>query len=237
MEKFSYLIWVLFFAVIWLPIFLSRPDLRKQSLTVGAFVALLTPLVGWWYLQDYWNPVFFMEINLADLRTSVEELFLGFFTGAISSVAYETVFKKRLDKEKRPITWAFPFLMLGSMYLFAAFLVWQTGLNSIYASFVAFILGIALMVILRRDLVKAGFISGLLFSAILFLSYVVWLEVLFPGTIEKRWFLSNLSHLLVLGIPVEEIVWGFLWGWVAGMIYKVWQGLSIRGFVDKFGNS
>ncbi|MDO8424706.1 MAG: lycopene cyclase domain-containing protein [bacterium] len=226
MERFTYLIWDLFFLTIWLLFFLLRKDLRKQSLILGGIIAGLTPLVGWWYLRDYWNPAFMFEINIFGLKTGPDEILMGFLIGAISSIVFEVVFKKKLEQKKKPHLWAFPVFLLGGVYLVAVFLVLKVGLNSIYASFVSWIVGIIILSFLRRDLIVSGLISGVLFMAILFFSYVRWLELLFPGTIVAWWKLSNLSGLLVFGVPIEEIIWGFLWGWLAGMLYEVWRGLG-----------
>jgi len=228
MERYSYFVWTLFFFFIWFPFFVFRPDLRKQSLVIGSIVAIMTPMVGWWYLQDYWNPVFYFEINLfGGLRTGIEEIFLGFFIGSISSVIYEAVFSKKLVKQKKPLFWGFPFLFMGMLYLLAAFLVLRFNINSIYASFITFIFGFIVFGVIRKDLIWPGIVAGVLFSAIIFSSYVLWLELLFPGTIESWWFISSLSQVTLLGVPIEEIGWGFLWGSIGGMFYKAWQGLVL----------
>lgn len=233
MESFKYLIWVGFFAAIWIVFLMLRPDLRKQSVIVGLFVAILTPLVEWWHLLDYWNPIFIFEFRLLELRIGVEEIFLGFFIGAISSIGYDVIFRKSPEhklQNRKPLSFAFPILVFSVLYGIGAGLVVFTGMNSIYASFIAFAVAIVGLSFLRKDLIWSGFLSGIIFSLILYFSYALWLEVLFPGTIQEWWYLSNLSGVLVTGVPVEEILWGFTWGWVAGMLYEAWKGLE---FVER----
>lgn len=230
MEDFKYLIWVGFFAAVWLAFIYLRPDLKRQSVVVGLFIAVLTPFAGWWYLQDYWNPAFAFEITGFGLRTGLEEILLGFFMGAISAIGADVVFRKRPVRVKKALPWYFPLIMFTILYDIGAALVTFTDLNSIYASFIAFFAGIALLGILRKDLLWNGFLSGIFFGFVLFLSYVVWMEMLFPGTIREWWLIENISGILILGIPIEEAIWGFTWGWVAGMFYETWQGL---GFADR----
>lgn len=226
MEDYRYALWVLFVAGVWLPLVLIRRDLFKQSLILGIFVAVMTPFVGWWYLQDYWDPVFTFEIQALGLRTGVEEIALGFFIGAISSIAYEVVARKKLIPIKKPYSWAFPILILSAMYAVGAGLVIFTGINSIYASFISFAVAITLLLILRRDLFIDGLVSGVLFSLVLFFSYVLWLEMLFPGTMQEWWNIENISGIVFMRVPIEEIIWGFLWGFTAGMLYETWKGLA-----------
>jgi len=112
--------------------------------------------------------------------------------------------------------------------MIAAGLVLFAGMNSIYASFVVFGIAAVFLSFLRKDLIFSSIVSGIAFACILFLSYVLWLEFLFPGTIKSWWLLSNLSGFMVWGVPAEEIVWGFLWGLVASILYKTWRGLGFQ---------
>ena len=229
MEDFRYAIWVFFFAIIWGVFFLARPDLRKQSVIIGLFVAFLTPLVGWWYLNDYWSPVFTWEVRFWELRSGIDEILLGFFLGAVGSIGYEVLFRKSPEgapQSRKSFSFAFPIVAFSMLYGVGAGLAVFTGINSIYASLISFALAIAGLSFLRKDLVWGGFMSGIVSSLTLFLSYVLWLEVIFPGTIKEWWYLGNISGVLILGVPIEEILWGFAWGWVAGMLYEVWKGLE-----------
>ena len=60
--------------------------------------------------------------------------------------------------------------------------------------------------------------SGLIFGVLYFLFFSVF-SFLVPGFI-KHWNLVNLSGVILLGVPLEEIVWAIGTGALLGPIYE-----------------
>ncbi len=50
---------------------------------------------------------------------------------------------------------------------------------------------------------------------------------LFRNVIQSFWLLENISGILILGVPIEELLWGFGWGMLAGSIYEFHKGLKL----------
>lgn len=69
----------------------------------------------------------------------------------------------------------------------------------------------------------------MLFGA-LYTAFMLALRVFTPGYIEAVWNLPALSGLLVFGVPVEEIAFGFTFGmyWAGFYEHVAWRGSAIR---------
>ena len=101
------------------------------------------------------------------------------------------------------------------------------GFNSIYVSILGFLIIGASVIFFRHDLLKDALFSGLLVGGIMFLFYLIF-GVVFDGLVQKWWLLKNISGILVFGAPLEELMWGFGWGFVAGPAYEFINGLRFK---------
>jgi len=94
------------------------------------------------------------------------------------------------------------------------------------STFFAFIGGGLFTLYCRPDLLKRMVVSGFIFLGLYFV-YFLTLIVIFPGYVERVWNFSVLSRVLILGIPLEELVFalyfGFFWSSVHEHIkrYKI----------------
>jgi hypothetical protein len=74
---------------------------------------------------------------------------------------------------------------------------------------------------------KDALFSGLFVGGLMFIFYLVF-GTLFDGIIQKWWLLKNISGILIFGAPLEELMWGFGWGFVAGPAYEFINGLRFK---------
>jgi membrane protease YdiL (CAAX protease family) len=58
--------------------------------------------------------------------------------------------------------------------------------------------------------------------------YLLFCNVIFRGIIQNWWNIKNLSGILIFGIPIEELMWVFSWGFVAGPTYEFITGLRFK---------
>jgi len=221
MHPYAYLIGNLIFGLFWFVLFLLRKDLRREMLTMSLIGGSLFPL-ALIYLPDYWNPEYIVD----GLVLGIEDFLFAFFIAGIGATIYETLFRKthslcacRKMNPKRLISIIIVAIttLLGLTFIFK--------LNSIYSSYVAFLVIFAYMVYFRRDLFWQAIISGFSVGLIMFVFYQIWIGI-YPGIIEHWWKLQNISGILVFGTPLEEILWGFTWGLVGGVIYEFSMGIS-----------
>ena len=75
----------------------------------------------------------------------------------------------------------------------------------------------------RKDLFIDGLISatGLAIGSVL--SYAL-IEILSPHWIDHTYLWGTLSGIRIVGIPIEEFVFWFLFGLMVGPLYEFWQG-------------
>ncbi|MEK7128363.1 MAG: lycopene cyclase domain-containing protein [Patescibacteria group bacterium] len=220
--QYAYLVGNLFILFpIWLAFFLHRRDLRTEILKMSLILGLCGPISQMWYLQDYWSPQTF-----TGTRIGIEDFLFGFFIGGIVSVVYLEMFNKHLSRPKnRHHHWRLLFVFIA-IFLFFFNILFYFGVNSIYASIAAFLSLAVFIYYFRQDLFIDGLASGIFLAIIMFLAYLAFLFV-FPETISRWWFLHNISGILILGIPMEELLWAFSLGLVAGPTYEFLTGIKI----------
>lgn len=222
---FAYLFGNLFILFpIWLVLFYFRKDLRKEMLLLSIMGGVAGPISELLYFRDYWRP----EI-LGNFWFGIEDVLFGFFIFGIAGVIYEELFGKHHMKRKtRNKHWGFilvGFVMLGLIATSA--LVFKFRVNSIYATIIVFMLMAAIMCFSRKDLFPQSIMSGILLGALMFVCYLIFLSFS-PQAIQKWWMLKNISGVLIIGVPLEELLWAFAWGAVAGQIYEYFAGLRFK---------
>ena len=221
-HPYAYLIGDAIFALGWLAIFLLRRDLRRELIVMSVVGAVFAPF-AFIYLPDYWYPDHVLGHPLG-----IEDFIFAFSIAGIGGTLYETLARKShtiCECRKRNI------LGLAAIIFFAvATLIGLTvifGLNSIYSSYIAFLVIFSYIMYFRRDLFWQSIASGATVGALMFLFYLVWIYI-YPDIIQHWWKLENISGILVFGAPLEEIVWGFSWGIVGGVLYEFGRGLGLR---------
>lgn len=184
------------------------------------------------FVPRYWNPP-----SLFDLAQrsgfDLESLIFCFAIGGVGVVLYNIVTRR----EERPVcpherstrrhryhravllipVFAFPALSLPP---------W----NPIYAAIVAMILGSAATVVCRPDLGWKVLTGGALFT-VYYAAFMGLLEWSAPGYIARVWNLPALSGVIIAGIPLEELLFGFAFGTYWSGVYEhlTWQRLVKPG--------
>lgn len=218
MYQFTYITAVFIVAIVWLLLFLNKPY-RKEML-VMSFVFAPYAILDLIFIRDYWNPLTFLGGKFG-----IETFLFAFFIGGIASVIYEEFRRAKLVRSIREPGWIL--FGFGSILLVTFLGVIYSGLNSIYALFAVYIFGALFIANERSDLISDMLGSALTFGLLSFFLYLVWIA-LFPGVIQSWWKLENISGILVFGVPLEEILFAFGFGMVAGPLYELWQGYRLK---------
>jgi hypothetical protein len=217
---YVWLVWSSAFLVPWLLLFLAFDQHRRQmwwtSLLMAPF-GLTEPL----FVPEYWNPPSLFELAQ---RTGfdIESIIFSFAIGGIGSVLYNTITRKhqvplqlgeRHHSRDRWHRWALaaPFALFPFLY----FLPW----NVIYAGIAAMIAGAMAAVWCRPDLKSNTLAGGGLFLAI-YTIFLLGLKWSAPGYIEQVWNLKALSGIVIYGLPLEELLFGFAFGLFWTGIYE-----------------
>lgn len=97
--------------------------------------------------------------------------------------------------------------------------------NPIYPAIASLAVGGTANVVCRPDLALNTLVGGALFLAF-YAVFMVLLLVAAPGYIEQVWNLPALSGVLLRGIPLEELAFGFTFGlyWAGLYEHLSWKG-------------
>lgn len=209
------------FLVIWFIIFLLSPKFRKEMLWVSLFtmpLGLTEPI----FVPEYWNPP--SLFNLA-ARTGfdIESLIFCFAIGGIGAFIYQAFFKVKYQKitkhEMHSKRHRFHLLSLISAPIVFIPLFFLTKLNPIYSASIAMFIGGIAAILCRPDLKKKIWVSGTIFLAIYFLFFLIFTSY-YPGIVYRVWNLSAISGILILGIPIEELIFAYTFGMLWSSYYE-----------------
>lgn len=224
MYKFAYLIGCLLFLLIWLALFYFRRDLRRQMLVMGILTAIAGPVLEiLFYTRDWWRP-----LTVTGTLIGIEDILLGFTNGGIAAVLYEEVFGQYLRRERESRSKPHLFLivsLVGVVVMVTSFSFFY--LHSFLSNMIAFAAQLLIILFLRRDLFRNVVLSGVLMTVCVVPVYVILIKI-FPGWIDNFWYHENLSGIMFLGIPVEDLVWYFGVGAVGGPLYEFWHGYYLE---------
>lgn len=216
--SYAYALWSALLLAVWLLVFarLRSRDSRREMLITSALTALLgltEPL----FVPEYWNPPTLFD--LAE-RTGfdLESLVFAFAVGGLAGSLYEWLFPVRHssipDAERHGPGHRWHGLALLSPALAFLALYPIDALNPIHAAIAALILGGAFTAWCRPDLIGKMLAGAGLFGAFYFLFFLslVWVH---PGYVDEVWNLAGISGVLLLGVPLEEVLFalglGFVW--------------------------
>ena len=109
--------------------------------------------------------------------------------------------------------------MIGAS-IAAAVLLIALRVPVLYATVVSMALGTAAMLVTRRDLIAPG-IAGALLGALVYLTLCLVFARLVPGVFEHTWRPSILLPGRLLGVPLDELLYGLGAGF-AGTVFPAW---------------
>ncbi len=212
--------WSSAFLAPWAILYVTNKPLRTPILRASLGTALLG-LTERIFVPAYWNPPSLFELAR---RTGfdVESLIFAFAIGGIGAVLYNAIRRLHLVpvslQERRQPLHRFhlaalfvPFALFVPLY----FLPW----NPIYPVLVCLALGAIASVVCRPDLRRKTLIGGLLFLG-LYGIFMLGLRGFAPGYIAAVWNLPALSGVLVYGVPLEELLFGFVFGSYWSGVYE-----------------
>lgn len=223
---YSYLILDLLFLILWLALFFWRKDVRKEmwttSILFGIIALIMEPII----FGDWWTP-----LTITNTIPGIESFLFGFTVGGLASVIYEEIFKKKLKKtnsiketsEKKNIRFSI-LSITGALSFIIPFYIFK--INSFIASSIAMIIMITMIYYQRKDLIKNSIVSGI---AVLISAFIIYsiMQSITPGWIDLFWVFKNTPKIIFLNVPIDDIVWFFLFGALWGPIYEYWQNKKL----------
>lgn len=225
--RYTWLIWASAFMLPWILLFMARPTLRRSMLWASALTApfgLTEPL----FVPQYWNPP-----SLFDLaqRTGfdIESIIFCYAIGGIGVAGYralkhEPVPLRGLDHHVHSSSrhrWH-RLMLVSPVLVFLALL--PLGWNPIYPGILAMLAGATATILCRPDLWRNSLFGGGIFLA-LYTAFLMGLKWIWPGYIEAVWNLGFLLGWRPAGLPLEEILFGLVFGMYWSSVYEhiTWQ--------------
>jgi hypothetical protein len=173
------------------------------------------------FVPEYWTPPSLFELAQ---RTGfdIESVIFSFAIGGIAAVLHNIILRKRAEvfspaeRHQWRHRWhrqalAVPFVLFPILY----FLPW----NPVYAGIAAMVLGAIAAALCRPDLTSNTVLGGVLFL-VLYSVFLFGLKWSSPGYIEQVWNLAALSGIVIYGVPIEELLFGFSFGLMWTGIYE-----------------
>lgn len=220
--EYAYLLSSLFLLFVWLLLYTRSPKSRKKML----LVSLLTMPLG--LTEPFFVPAYWLPPTLFDLarktRFDLESLLFSFAVGGIAAILYESLWGKSRKQisihQMHAARHRFHLLALLSPVLSFALLYFFTSLNPIYSTIIALTIGVVATWLCRPDLLKAMLIGSFLFSILYFIIFFLGFVWLFPGYVDAVWNLPVISGILIMGIPLEELLFAATLGAIWSSIYE-----------------
>ncbi len=209
----------------WLALYVVTPRLRGvmwRASAVTALFGLTEPI----FVPEYWNPPSLFELAR---RTGfdIESVIFAFAIGGIGTALYHTITRQHLVPAS-PATRTAPlhrFHLAALLVPLVSFVpLYLLPWNPIYPSLVSLVLSAIASVICRPSLLRKTVIGAFLFLGF-YGVFMLGLRVITPGYIAEVWNLAALRGGLIVGIPVEELLFGFAFGayWTGVYEHFTWS--------------
>jgi len=196
-------------------------------------VSLWTSLLGLTeplFVPEYWSPP--SLFNLAQTTGfDIESFIFAFGVGGLAVIIYERIFRikhEQVSREEKhkPRHRYHLFALISAPIIFILLSIF-TNLNSIYSAIIALLGGGLFTWYCRPDLKKKMFASAFIFLGFYF-AYFLILTTLYSDYVEQVWNLSAISGILVLGVPLEELLFAFGLGFLWSSVYEHMKWYKIK---------
>lgn len=202
----AYLLGNLIFIVVWMALYIARPQTRKLQL-FGSFLLLPFAVLDIWFRLNYWHPPLLIQ---AIEPLSVETAIYCFTAGGIA-VIFGSFFIKHFSNWR--LDWKRIFIfVIGAFALFDIFRVFfnLSAMNDLNFAFLIIWLG--LFIIKPKENYKS------IYPALIFTVFTIGAinlaNIFYPEFVAQYWNLDKLWPTF-LGTPTEEIffagILGALW--------------------------
>jgi hypothetical protein len=223
--EYSFLTGALLSLLLWSIFFALSKGMRKDMVWISLFVGVYALVCDYfWWNVDWWHP-----ITVTGTRIGIEDFITGFSCGGIMAVVAPFLLSKKIKKEKSSYRIMGALLLIGLQFFCLAVFTNWLGFPSVYGTVIGYLLTTPMLLLQRRDLWPISLTTAVATSLGTLPIYGA-LQFLFPDYVAKTWIFSNLSGILFLGIPIEDVLFFFLLALFFGPFY--WY-LTNKTFVTK----
>lgn len=194
---------------------------RRRALLLSGLLSIPFSLTTFYFVPEYWQPV-----RLFDFPLGIEDIFFSFSTGMMAWLLMEIRHGNAISETgwSKVLTRYLKVLSLGIAMIF---LMRQIPIMVMNQALIGIIIIGVILSWNRWRALPAALLTGAVFS----LFYTLFLAVsfvIFPD-FSIQWTHSNLFGFSILGIPVEESLWAFIFCvcWVIVMVFVFNTKISV----------
>ncbi len=166
----------------------------------------------------------------------VDSLLFSFAIGGLAVVIYEWFFPVRhlpmSSAEGHLARHRFHILALLSAPVIFVLLAATTILNPIYSTILSLVGGGVCACCCRPDLIPKMLTSAVLFLGLYF-AYFLSLVAVYPDYVREAWNLRAISGILILGVPLEELLFAFTLGFMWSSVYEHLEWQRVRSLKER----
>ena len=198
-------------------------------------LAIAGPVIEYWLIPNYWSPLFLVHISYRSWHFGIEDFLLTFAIAGISAGLFEGVALRRGFPELPRVTdkallRIFAFCALG--FFLMVLLASVLRLTPIHALLLAVVIPTGLILFKSWRILSIVFPIAMVFGLLFWLHYILLILTLFPGLIQAWWNLDATFGIMLLGIPIEEMLWAFTAVLFAGPVYRICCSGSLGNILD-----
>ncbi len=218
--RYSYLLMTIIFLLVWVLIYLKRRDLRYGLLFVSPIVGALSVAAAYFFWTvDWWRPPTFTYT-----RVGLEDFLLGFTNGGLAVSIYGFISGRRLLRTFKKHN-SVGLLLLILFGVLMSVLFWGFHITSFWSCTISLLLLGLVLIILKPSLFFSSLVNSVL-MIIIVLPFYFTVNILFPNAVANIYQFKTLSNILIIGIPIEELIFYALFGFVTPAYFRYWKGLE-----------
>lgn len=216
--EYNFLILSLIFLIPGAVIFTRRKDLRI-TIKKMSLIALPFAFTERFFYPTYWKPNFLFNLGNR-IGFGVEDFIFVAGLASFTSTVYAFASGKRyIKKSSENSNYFLKRIIIISLSLIVLMsLSFQMNIPVIYASSFLMILLPVIITFKRPELLGPGIFGGILSAAVYFILCLAF-EMIYPGVFKKIWNTSLFLNKFAMGVPLEELIYGFGAGSSATIIY------------------
>jgi hypothetical protein len=211
-----YFQWSLILLGIWGAAYLALPSARRKVLRMSVITAplgLTEPL----FVPRYWSPPTLFDLAQRS-GFDLESAIFAFAIGGLAGISYDFFIRSDVRQPRRDdLRHRWHKLALASPLLIVPVLLLVPSVNPIYWACIALSLGAVASVACRPDLLGRTLIGAAVFTGLYFVFFLS-LVLAHPDYVPRVWNLPDISGVLVMGVPLEELLF-------AASLGAMWAGL------------
>lgn len=217
-SEYIFLLSGLYLFSFWLILFfLFRKNevVTKRMLIISLAFMILTPILEWACLIDWWQPTFLSE-NLIH----IEDILFGFSISGVSFGIFSLINKNKSTHH----SWKFKEKIFIIILTILSFLIsfYSFKLGSFWASIISMSVFSILILLKTKISIFNLILNGIILIILMIPGYFLG-SYLNPGWIQEYWILTGIQSKLFLTIPLAEYIYYILTGFSIPLVIVLLQ--------------